>query len=161
MNITLLEMNGNFSDNDLLLMLSMFTGGAGTYTSGFQFLVNNYEALKAKLATKPEIWNSLVYTTTSQFKTTAGYQAVNDFYLKHKEDFGPEIKIVEKSLKRIQRMVDWTEENIPSMVKWLDENLSQKYKDMTSEMQDYTILENSLTQTTTEAPSTTEVTSTS
>lgn len=48
LNITVLEQNGNFTDNDIYLIFSMLTGGANGYTSLFNFLRNNWDHIKIR-----------------------------------------------------------------------------------------------------------------
>lgn len=48
LNITVLEQNGNFTENDIYLIFSMLTGSANGYTSLFNFLKNNWDAIKIR-----------------------------------------------------------------------------------------------------------------
>lgn len=48
LNITILEENGNFTDNDIYLIFSMLTGGASGYTTLFNFLTDHWECIKMK-----------------------------------------------------------------------------------------------------------------
>ncbi|KAJ8983744.1 hypothetical protein NQ317_017847 [Molorchus minor] len=43
LNITVLEQNGNFTENDIYLIFSMLTGGSNGYTSLFNFLRKKLE----------------------------------------------------------------------------------------------------------------------
>lgn len=48
LNITVLEENGNFTDNDVYLIFSMLTGGASGYTTLFNFLEKNWDVIKVR-----------------------------------------------------------------------------------------------------------------
>ncbi|KAJ8940801.1 hypothetical protein NQ318_007887, partial [Aromia moschata] len=52
LNITVLEQNGNFTDNDVYLIFSMLTGGANGYTSLFNFLRKNWDTIKIRQVKK-------------------------------------------------------------------------------------------------------------
>lgn len=46
LNITIFEQNGNFTDNDIYLIFSMLTGGSSGYTTLFNYLRKNWDAIK-------------------------------------------------------------------------------------------------------------------
>lgn len=48
LNITILESNGNFTENDIFLIFNMLTGGSSGYTTLFNFLSDNWEAIKMR-----------------------------------------------------------------------------------------------------------------
>lgn len=48
LNITILEQNGNFTENDIFLIFSMLSGGSSGYTTLFNFLSENWEAIKIR-----------------------------------------------------------------------------------------------------------------
>lgn len=48
LNITILQQNGNFSENDLFLIFSMLSGGSSGYTTLFNFLSQNWDTIKQK-----------------------------------------------------------------------------------------------------------------
>lgn len=48
LNITILEENGNFTENDVFLIFSMLTGGSNGYTTLFNFLSNNWDTIKQR-----------------------------------------------------------------------------------------------------------------
>lgn len=48
LNITILEQNGNFTENDIFLIFSMLSGGSSGYTTLFNFLSDNWEAIKIR-----------------------------------------------------------------------------------------------------------------
>lgn len=48
LNITILQENGNFSENDISLIFSMLTGGSSGYTTLFNFLSNNWEVIRQR-----------------------------------------------------------------------------------------------------------------
>lgn len=52
LNITILEQNGNFTENDLFLIFSMLSGGSSGYTTLFNFLSQNWDAIKQKYVQK-------------------------------------------------------------------------------------------------------------
>lgn len=48
LNITVLEVNGNFTDNDVSLIFSMLAGGSKGYTTLFKFLEKHWSVIKTK-----------------------------------------------------------------------------------------------------------------
>ena len=48
LNLTILEDDGNFTDNDIGLIFKMLSGGSGGYTTLFNFLQNNWDAIKLR-----------------------------------------------------------------------------------------------------------------
>lgn len=48
LNITILEGNENFSENDIFLIFSMLSGQSVGYTTLFKFLETNWDTLKTK-----------------------------------------------------------------------------------------------------------------
>lgn len=48
LNITILQQNGNFTENDLFLIFSMLSGGSSGYTTLFNFLQQNWDQIKRK-----------------------------------------------------------------------------------------------------------------
>lgn len=48
LNITILEQNGNFTENDIFLIFSMLSGSSSGYTTLFNFLSENWEAIKIR-----------------------------------------------------------------------------------------------------------------
>jgi aminopeptidase N len=48
LNVTILEGNGNFSESDIRLAINMLRGDAVGYTSLFDFLVKNWDAIKQR-----------------------------------------------------------------------------------------------------------------
>lgn len=48
LNITILEENGNFTENDIFLIFSMLSGGSSGYSTLFNFLQDNWDAIKIK-----------------------------------------------------------------------------------------------------------------
>lgn len=48
LNITILEQNGNFTENDLFLIFSMLTGGSNGYATLFNFVQQHWDTIKKK-----------------------------------------------------------------------------------------------------------------
>lgn len=48
LNITILEENANFSENDVFLIFSMLSGGSAGYKTLFHFLKDNWDIIKIK-----------------------------------------------------------------------------------------------------------------
>lgn len=48
LNITIIEENGNFTENDIFLIFSMLTGSSNGYTTLFEFLRDNWDFIKVK-----------------------------------------------------------------------------------------------------------------
>lgn len=46
--ITILEENGNFTENDIFLIFSMLSGGSSGYTTLFNFLADNWDSIRQK-----------------------------------------------------------------------------------------------------------------
>ncbi|GJQ74272.1 hypothetical protein Trydic_g19171 [Trypoxylus dichotomus] len=119
LNITILESNGNFTDNDISLIFSMLTGGARGYTTLFYFLEKNWFTVKTKFENKPHLWNSIVSSATI-FKTQKGLEMVTELYEEHQGEFGVAEFLVEKALKNIKEETKWSNENLPVIESWLD-----------------------------------------
>lgn len=50
LNVTILEENGNFTENDIFLVFNMLSGGSSGYKTLFNFLSNNWVVLKQRYA---------------------------------------------------------------------------------------------------------------
>lgn len=48
LNITILEQNQHFSENDIILIFSMLSGGSSGYTTLFHFVKDNWSTIKIK-----------------------------------------------------------------------------------------------------------------
>lgn len=48
LNITILEQNEHFTENDIILIFSMLSGGSNGYTTLLQFLEKNWAAIKIR-----------------------------------------------------------------------------------------------------------------
>ncbi|XP_056632551.1 aminopeptidase N [Diorhabda sublineata] len=120
LNITILEKNGNFTDNDMYLIFSMLTGGANGYTNLFNFLRNHWDAIKVRFEEKPQLWNSLVTSATTVFKTQKGLDMVSELYVEKQSEFGTADFVVERALKNIKEETKWSNENLPVIETWLD-----------------------------------------
>lgn len=118
--ITLLEDNGNFTDSDVRLVLSMLTGRSTGYTTLFKFLSQNWEELRQRLSGKPGLWEYLVHSATAMFKTLDGYNMVSELYVTHQGEFGTAEQIVEQALCTISAEAQWSDVNFPAMEMWLN-----------------------------------------
>ncbi|KAH1005342.1 hypothetical protein HUJ04_006343 [Dendroctonus ponderosae] len=119
LNLTLLQRDGNFSDSDLYLILSMLAGSSSGYNTLFDYLVSNWDEIKKNFADKPMLWNSIVASATGSFKSHTGLELVSQLYRKRQSEFGNADFIVEKSLRNIKVEIEWTDKNIPAMERWL------------------------------------------
>lgn len=48
LNITILEQNGNFTENDIFLIFSMLSAGSSGYTTLFNFLNENWDVIRVR-----------------------------------------------------------------------------------------------------------------
>lgn len=64
LNITILQQNGNFTENDLFLIFSMLSGGSSGYTTLFNFLSQNWDTIKMKYVYKLP----LLFSTSEMFE---------------------------------------------------------------------------------------------
>jgi aminopeptidase N len=121
-----LEQNGNFTENDVLLIFSMLSGGSGGYTTLFTFLSENWAVIKQHFENKTNLWDNLISTATGVFTTQEGYDMVSQLYVQHQGEFGSAEHIIEKSLKNIKEETKWSDENLPVIEKWLDNYLQSE-----------------------------------
>ncbi|XP_023303104.2 aminopeptidase N [Lucilia cuprina] len=125
LNITILENNANFTENDIFLIFNMLTGGSSGYTTLFNFLSNNWDVIRQRFENKSNLWNSLIGSATGVFTTKEGHAMVQKLYDDHKEEFGSALHIIEKSLRNIKEEEKWSDENLPVIESWLDEFLAR------------------------------------
>ncbi|KAM7360043.1 aminopeptidase N isoform 1-T2 [Cochliomyia hominivorax] len=125
LNITILESNSNFTENDIFLIFNMLTGGSSGYTTLFNFLSNNWNIIKQRFEDKANLWNSLIGSATSVFTTKEGHDMVQKLYDTHKDEFGSALHIIEKSLRNIKEEAKWSDENLPVIENWLDDFLAK------------------------------------
>ncbi|KAF5302442.1 hypothetical protein FQR65_LT08532, partial [Abscondita terminalis] len=123
LNITILEQNTNFTDNDIYLIFSMLTGSSSGYTTLFNYLSKNWNALKKAFENKPQLWNSLITSSTSVFKTQEGLDKVIKLYTERQPDFGASEFVIVKALKNIKEEAKWSNDNLPVIENWLDKYL--------------------------------------
>ncbi|XP_064212579.1 aminopeptidase N isoform X1 [Tribolium castaneum] len=128
LNITILEQNGNFTDNDIYLIFSMLTGSANGYTTLFNFLKKNWDTIKERFEGKLHLWNSLITSATTVFKTQEGLDMVSELYVERQTEFGTADFVIEKALKNIKEETKWSNDNLPVIEKWLDEYLANNSK---------------------------------
>ncbi|XP_055586329.1 aminopeptidase N isoform X2 [Uranotaenia lowii] len=120
LNITVLEDNGNFTDNDIGLIFKMLSGGSNGYMALFRFLQQNWEAIKLRFKDREILWDNLINSATGLFTTQEGYDLVSQLYVQRQGEFGTAEHIIEKSLKNIKEETKWSDENLPVIEKWLD-----------------------------------------
>ncbi|GAB0096680.1 Aminopeptidase [Sergentomyia squamirostris] len=123
LNITILEYNENFTDNDISLIIRMLSGGSSGYTNLFNFLSKNFDYIKLRFQSNTDLWDNLISTSTGVFTTQEGYDMVSALYVKRQGEFGSAEHIIEKSLKNIKEEAKWSDENLPVIEKWLDDYL--------------------------------------
>ncbi|XP_065072809.1 aminopeptidase N [Ochlerotatus camptorhynchus] len=124
LNITVLEDNGNFTDNDISLIFKMLSGGSSGYMALFEFLQKNWDAIKLRFKDRELLWNNLINSATGLFTTQEGYDMVSQLYVQRQGEFGTAQHIIEKSLKNIKEETKWSQENLPVIEKWIDNFLS-------------------------------------
>ncbi|XP_035914900.1 aminopeptidase N [Anopheles stephensi] len=124
LNIMVLEDNGNFTDNDISLIFKMLSGGSSGYTTLFNFLKNNWDAIKLRFKNRESLWDNMINSATGLFTTQEGYDMVSQLYVQHQGEFGTAEHIIEKSLKNIKEETKWSDENLPVIEKWLDNFLA-------------------------------------
>lgn len=152
LNITVLEDNGNFTDNDISLIFKMLSGGSSGYMALFEFLQKNWDTIKLRFDVhktdqikddtalverqfemifyphrfkdRELLWNNLINSATGLFTTQEGYDMVSQLYVQRQGEFGTAQHIIEKSLKNIKEETKWSQENLPVIEKWLDNFLS-------------------------------------
>ncbi|XP_058063997.1 aminopeptidase N [Anopheles bellator] len=118
--ITVLEDNGNFTDNDVSLIFKMLSGGSTGYTTLFNFLKTNWDTIKLRFKDRESLWDNMINSATGLFTTQEGYDMVSRLYLQHQGEFDTAEHIIEKSLKNIKEETKWSDENLPVIEKWLD-----------------------------------------
>lgn len=145
LNITILEQNGNFTENDIFLIFSMLSGGSSGYTTLFNFLSENWNEIKIRYChplfvyiwfvyltvaillyrfqDKTNLWDNLISSATGVFTTQEGYDMVSALYVQRQGEFGSAEHIIEKSLKNIKEETKWSDENLPVIEQWLDDYL--------------------------------------
>ncbi|XP_053699117.1 aminopeptidase N [Sabethes cyaneus] len=125
LNITVLENNGNFTDNDISLIFKMLSGGSNGYMALFKFLQQNWNAIKLRFKDQESLWDNLINSATGLFTTQEGYDMVSQLYVQRQGEFGTAEHIIEKSLKNIKEETKWSDENLPVIEKWLDNFLKE------------------------------------
>ncbi|XP_058127860.1 aminopeptidase N [Anopheles ziemanni] len=124
LNITVLEDNGNFTDNDVGLIFKMLSGGSSGYSTLFNFLKNNWDTIKLRFKDRESLWDNMINSATGLFTTQEGYDMVSQLYVQHQGEFGTAEHIIEKSLKNIKEETKWSDENLPVIEQWLDSFLA-------------------------------------
>uniref|UniRef100_A0A2M4AFZ3 Aminopeptidase n=1 Tax=Anopheles triannulatus TaxID=58253 RepID=A0A2M4AFZ3_9DIPT len=118
--ITVLENNGNFTDNDISLIFKMLSGGSTGYTTLFNFLKDHWDTIKLRFKDRESLWDNMINSATGLFTTQEGYDLVSRLYVQHQGEFGTAEHIIEKSLKNIKEETKWSDENLPVIEQWLD-----------------------------------------
>ncbi|XP_058826210.1 aminopeptidase N [Topomyia yanbarensis] len=125
LNITVLDNNGNFTDNDISLIFKMLSGGSNGYMALFKFLQQNWDSIKLRFKDQEGLWDNLINSATGLFTTQEGYDMVSQLYVQRQGEFGTAEYIIEKSLKNIKEETKWSDENLPVIEGWLDNFLKQ------------------------------------
>lgn len=123
LNITILDNHEKFNDNDIFLIFNMLSGGSSGYTTLFNFLSDNWDAIKERFKSRESLWDNLISSATGVFTTQEGYDMVSKLYIQRQGEFGTAEHIIEKSLKNIKEETKWSDENLPIIEKWLDNYL--------------------------------------
>uniref|UniRef100_A0A182NAG4 Aminopeptidase n=1 Tax=Anopheles dirus TaxID=7168 RepID=A0A182NAG4_9DIPT len=124
LNIMVLEDNGNFTDNDISLIFKMLSGGSSGYSTLFNFLKHNWDAIKIRFKDRESLWDNMINSATGLFTTQEGYDMVSQLYVQHQGEFGTAEHIIEKSLKNIKEETKWSDDNLPVIEAWLDQFLA-------------------------------------
>lgn len=75
------------------------------------------------------MWNNIITSATSVFKTQEGLDMVSELYVKRQGEFGTAEFVIEKSLKNIKEETKWSDDNLPVIEKWLDNYLEENNLD--------------------------------
>lgn len=76
---------------------------------------------------KPQLWNNIITSATSVFKTQEGLDMVSELYVKRQGEFGTAEFVIEKALKNIKEETKWSDDNLPVIEKWLDNYLKENH----------------------------------
>lgn len=71
------------------------------------------------------LWNSIITSATTVFKTQEGLDMVSELYLERQTEFGNADFVIEKALKNIKEETKWSNENLPVIERWLDNYLKE------------------------------------
>lgn len=74
------------------------------------------------------LWNSIISSATSVFKTQEGLDMVSELYVERQTEFGNADFVIEKALKNIKEETKWSNENLPIIEKWLDDYLQVNHQ---------------------------------
>ncbi|KAF7394582.1 hypothetical protein HZH66_007756 [Vespula vulgaris] len=138
LNITILDQNDNFTDSDIQLIFNMLTGGVAGYTTLFNFLTEHWDTIKERFENRKYLWDGIVNSATSSFKTQEGYDMVYELYQTRRDQLESASGIIQEALENIDQEVSWREENLPIIEAWLDENLSKEQLQDIEVATDYT-----------------------
>lgn len=125
LNVTILDQNDNFTDSDIHLIFNMLTGGVAGYTTLFDFLAEHWDTVKQRFENKNHLWDGIINSATSSFKTQEGYDMVSELYQNRNGQFESANSIVQEALENIKLETNWRKDNFPVIEAWLDENLSK------------------------------------
>lgn len=81
----------------------------------------NIYSFSPRFEEKPQLWNSLITSATTVFKTQEGLDMVSGLYVERQSEFGTADFVIEKALKNIKEETKWSNENLPVIERWLDE----------------------------------------
>ncbi|KAK3913416.1 Aminopeptidase-like protein AC3.5 [Frankliniella fusca] len=120
MNITLLENNGTFSEEDQMLVLQMVSARGADLLN---FLDVNWDKLKAKHDSQPFMWEHLVSRASGSLKTHDDLKKLRAIFEKRAGSWGIADGIVQQAIRRAESNVAWADEAFPSMEAWLEKYL--------------------------------------
>lgn len=123
LNLTVLEENGNFTDNDIFLAFNMLSSSSNGYLNLFNFLTDNWATIRERFENRTRLWDQLIGSATGVFTTQEGYDMVSRLYEQRRGEFGSAEHIIVKSLRNIKEETKWSAENLPVIENWLDEYL--------------------------------------
>ena len=103
----------------------MLTSSRNGYTTLFNLLDKQWDALKQRFENKQSLWTALVQSATSYFNTKEDYQKVQALYKKHQGEFGEAESSANEVFEKIDTESNWVEKNVPEIDRWLNNTLSQ------------------------------------
>ncbi|XP_034234742.1 thyrotropin-releasing hormone-degrading ectoenzyme-like [Thrips palmi] len=120
LNITMLENNGTFSEEDQRLVLQMVSTRGSDLLN---FLDANWDQLKARYESQPFMWEHLVSRASGSLRTHDDLKKLKEIFQKRSGVWGVAEGVVQQALRRAESSVAWADEAFPSMEAWLEKYL--------------------------------------
>nr|XP_018906377.1 PREDICTED: endoplasmic reticulum aminopeptidase 2 isoform X1 [Bemisia tabaci] len=125
LNITLLQNSSVFSESDKFKMINSIASSSIGYTTMFEFLKENWNALKESLS--KNMWNLYVQLALGQFKSEAGLSKVTRLVEERKGQFGAAETDATASIEKIKKEIKWGAMNLNAIKLWLNTTLDEKW----------------------------------